>query len=70
MTSAPFRRAALSACLLVAAACAKPDAPKDETPVIKPSVIGRAPLDTAPGGKPVEVFPITNGNGMPVRAMT
>lgn len=70
MTSAPFRHAALPLVLLVAAACAKPDAPKDETPVIKPSVIGRAPLDTAPGGKPVEVFTITNGNGMQLRAMT
>lgn len=70
MTSAHFRRAALPAFIALAAACAKPDAPKDETPVIKPSVIGRAPLDTAPGGKPVEVFTITNSNGMQLRAMT
>ena len=66
MTFPNLRLVLLPAAFLVATACG----PKVEPVVTKPSTYAKTPFDTAPDGKPVEVYTLVNSLGMEVRAMT
>lgn len=69
MSATPIRRLLLAAVLILAAGCG-PEAPAKDVMMPKPSTFARAPFDTAPDGKAVEMFTLTNSNGMVVRAMS
>ncbi len=69
MSASPIRRLLLAAVLILAAGCG-PEAPAKDVTMPKPSTFASAPFDTAPDGKAVEMFTLTNSNGMVVRAMS
>lgn len=71
MTLPSCSRTFLAAFLVTAAGCGKDTpAPATDPMMLKPSTFSRAAFDTAPGGKPVEIFTLVNGLGMEVRAMS